>query len=293
SVKKTSSKNKENRVDEHKHTETHNEENRKESSTDVHSKERIRTGEHEGYTENSGIQEQTHTDVDQNKDQNFESKTNKADENDQKQLGREQEHMNDVREEGTRNQGTEKEMTPQGASRSQEGGHGSSGNKEDGNQSKISTIPVVFHVVVSPDFKLNRQTDRLGISFEPRKLGGWENWHEMTIAKSSKDGYFIGEAEIEIPQLLLSQCQKIPYKYQMVLQGEKSVWEEIPKTVFRGKHVNRMFYISSHKLKQIDKWHQYDGIMHKRPDDFKLKGWWKKHVTGSYHKKCLEHDWLL
>jgi len=135
-VKKTSSKNKENRVDEHKHTETHNEENRKESSTDVHSKERIRTGEHEGYTENSGIQEQTHTDVDQNKDQNFESKTNKADENDQKQLGREQEaknkeesnmdkrtkggtdkvnekeHMNDVREEGTRNQGTEKEMTP-------------------------------------------------------------------------------------------------------------------------------------------------------------------------------------
>jgi len=38
-----------------------------------------------------------------------------------------------------------------------------------------------------------------------------------------------------------------------------------------------------------DKWHQYDGIMHKRPDDFKLKGWWKKHVTGSYYKKCLEH----
>ncbi|XP_065591389.1 E3 ubiquitin-protein ligase RNF213 [Cyrtonyx montezumae] len=122
-------------------------------------------------------------------------------------------------------------------------------------------ITVYFHAILSKDFKLNPETDKVFVSSGIFSDDGktWKNICEMSCIKSLEaHGYLIG-GYVTLPKEYVDKL--IPYKYWVSCgEGEHEI---IYKTESKDI-VNRCLCVNSNLINNGE-WHQYDDIVCKKP----------------------------
>ncbi|XP_062387528.1 E3 ubiquitin-protein ligase rnf213-alpha [Sardina pilchardus] len=131
-------------------------------------------------------------------------------------------------------------------------------------------LTIYFHAVLSKDFKLIPQEDRIFIR-AGRKIGNWEsNIVELTVCRDlGEHGYLIAG------ELLTSKTkaasESIPYKY-LVYRQKKGTYEyEHIYKLDAQKMTNRCLFVKPHLLNEEGEWHQYDDIICAEPSKNVLK----------------------
>ncbi|XP_043925567.1 E3 ubiquitin-protein ligase RNF213 [Protopterus annectens] len=127
---------------------------------------------------------------------------------------------------------------------------------------KTEGVTIYFHAVLSKDFKIDIEKDKVVIRSD--KLA--ENWNidvtEMNLSRELGEHGFLIEGQTVVPKELLNQ--NIPYKYY--IKSKNKSYEFIYKCdASEGVHVNRCLRIVSKHLNQGGEWHQYDDIICAQP----------------------------
>uniref|UniRef100_A0A669PUC8 RING-type E3 ubiquitin transferase n=2 Tax=Phasianus colchicus TaxID=9054 RepID=A0A669PUC8_PHACC len=125
-------------------------------------------------------------------------------------------------------------------------------------------VTVYFHAILSKDFKLNPETDKVYVmsgGFFP--TGRWERICEMSCVKHLNEHGYLIEGYTVLPMKNVNK--HIPYKYWISCgKGEFEV-------IYRKQtvdYVNRCLYVD-HQLVSNGEWHQYDDIVCRQPSTMK------------------------
>ncbi|XP_073505879.1 E3 ubiquitin-protein ligase RNF213 isoform X2 [Phyllobates terribilis] len=135
-------------------------------------------------------------------------------------------------------------------------------------------ITIYFHVVVSKDFGLKVNEDKVIVRAENMK--GFTNWKaavcDMHFAKEIKDFGYLYEGHTHVSRDNMDK--KIPYKY--VVQGRGRTEYEYIYCENEDKSViiNRCLFMPSHCLFKGE-WHQYDDVCLRKNESFldRIKFW--------------------
>ncbi|XP_035389185.1 E3 ubiquitin-protein ligase rnf213-alpha-like isoform X2 [Electrophorus electricus] len=145
-------------------------------------------------------------------------------------------------------------------------------------QEEPKDITVIFHAILSKDFKLDPSKDFVTI----RSGSLAENWNKdiltMEITRDLGQNGFIVHGKLQTTKKNVGKF--IPYKYVVNKEGKNknslhTEYEHIYTE--EAKHiVNRCLFIKGTLLTQEGEWHQYDDIICARPPDGmkeKFKSW--------------------
>ncbi|XP_072001709.1 E3 ubiquitin-protein ligase RNF213-like isoform X2 [Engystomops pustulosus] len=182
------------------------------------------------------------------------------------------------------------EETEQNLQQNEEESKGSSNEDIDTNAAAVARerdqknyITIYFHVVVSKDFGLKLDNDKVIVR---GNLEGYKAWKstvcELDRTKEVKDLGFLYEGHTLVSKNNLDKY--IPYKY-VVVRGNGDVhYEYIYCETHEKSHVNRCLHIPSmYALK--GEWHQYDDVCLKKKDSF-LKRF--QHLWTDKYKSICE-----
>eukprot|EP00063_Salmo_salar_P075006 XP_014049841.1 PREDICTED: E3 ubiquitin-protein ligase RNF213-like [Salmo salar] len=131
-------------------------------------------------------------------------------------------------------------------------------------------LTIYFHAVLSKDFKLNPDEDRIFI----RAGGNIGNWKtdtvELTVSKDLGEHGFLVEGSLITSKS--NATMSIPYKYLVYkLKKQKYEYEYIYKLDSNYPTTNRCLFVKSHLLNEEGDWHQYDDIICVEPSKNVLK----------------------
>ncbi|XP_018090579.1 E3 ubiquitin-protein ligase RNF213 isoform X2 [Xenopus laevis] len=125
-------------------------------------------------------------------------------------------------------------------------------------------ITVYFHVIVSKDFKLNTEIDKVVV--RAGKMKEYRDWEdtvcEMNLTRDLKEHGLLYDGCTKIPKGYLDKC--IPYKYVILWNKNAPEYEYIYKKAEDRIIVNRALLINSQYVIQKE-WHQYDDIVCMKP----------------------------
>ncbi|KAJ7989846.1 hypothetical protein DPEC_G00308720 [Dallia pectoralis] len=161
--------------------------------------------------------------------------------------------------------------------------------KDDGSKDKTQDVPppkrisqgkkqvsaserltIYFHAVLSKDFKLNPEDDRIFVR-AGEQFGSWDdNLVELTVSRSlGEHGYLVEGSLITSKS---NTAMSIPYKYIVYKAAkEKYEYEYIYKMDSTHQTTNRCLFVKSHLLNHEGDWHQYDDIICVEPTKNLLK----------------------
>lgn len=122
-----------------------------------------------------------------------------------------------------------------------------------------NNITLYFHVIVSKNFDLNPDEDRVVV--KAGRIEGYEEWSdvlcEMTFLDINDIG-FLYEGRTQISEDNIGMC--IPYKYVIMKASGEEDYEYIHYVHGQDRsHINRCLYIQS-KYIYTGEWHQYDDV---------------------------------
>ncbi|XP_028841461.1 LOW QUALITY PROTEIN: E3 ubiquitin-protein ligase rnf213-alpha-like [Denticeps clupeoides] len=124
-------------------------------------------------------------------------------------------------------------------------------------------LTIYFHAVLSKDFKVSPEEDRIFIR-AGGCLGGWDSdLAEVFISRDlGKDGFLV---EGKFVTTKASASESIPYKYVVYkMKNDEYKYEYIYK-LDSQKTTNRCLFIKPHLLNEEGEWHQYDDIICAEP----------------------------
>ncbi|KAL0993465.1 hypothetical protein UPYG_G00108340 [Umbra pygmaea] len=131
-------------------------------------------------------------------------------------------------------------------------------------------LTIYFHAVLSKDFKLNPDEDRIFI----RAGGSFESWDndlvELSVSRNLGEHGFLVEGNLITSKM--HTAKSIPYKYLVYkAKKEKYEYEYIYKLDSIHPTINRCLFIKSHLLNEEGDWHQYDDIICVEPSKTMMK----------------------
>ncbi|XP_071430029.1 E3 ubiquitin-protein ligase RNF213 isoform X2 [Pithys albifrons albifrons] len=148
--------------------------------------------------------------------------------------------------------------------------------------SRNNGVTVYFHAILSKDFKLNPETQKVFIRAEG--ISPYANWKdnicEMNCTRILEEHGYLIEGTVTLRKEILDKC--IPYKYWVT--GGKGQYEFIYKPPLLSDIVNRCLLIRSTLLNNGE-WHQYDDIVCAKPPF--LKNLWNS-VIGDKNKEVVQ-----
>ncbi|KAM6050451.1 E3 ubiquitin-protein ligase RNF213 isoform 2-T2 [Chlamydotis macqueenii] len=123
-------------------------------------------------------------------------------------------------------------------------------------------VTVYFHAILSKDFKLNPETDKVFI--RAGGISSYAHWRdnvcELHCTKQLEEHGYLIEGTVILAKENINK--HIPYKYWVVCDGGK--YEFIYKRSVANNHVNRCLCIRDNLLSNGE-WHQYDDIVCAEP----------------------------
>uniref|UniRef100_A0A8C5INE1 RING-type E3 ubiquitin transferase n=1 Tax=Junco hyemalis TaxID=40217 RepID=A0A8C5INE1_JUNHY len=136
--------------------------------------------------------------------------------------------------------------------------------------SRTEGVTVYFHAILSKDFKLNPDTDKVFIRAQgiPSYASWKDNICELNCTRDLGEHGYLIEGAVTLSREILDKY--IPYKYWV--SCGKGDYELIYKKSESNHHVNRCLLINRALLNNGE-WHQYDDIVCARPS--KLKNFWQ------------------
>ncbi|KAF2974844.1 hypothetical protein EK904_013645 [Melospiza melodia maxima] len=139
-------------------------------------------------------------------------------------------------------------------------------NIKESSVSRTEGVTVYFHAILSKDFKLNPDTDKVFI--RAQGIPAYANWKdnicELNCTRSLGEHGYLIEGTVTLSREILDKY--IPYKYWV--SCGKGDYEFIYKKSESNQHVNRCLLINKALLNNGE-WHQYDDIVCARPSKFK------------------------
>ncbi|XP_077384207.1 E3 ubiquitin-protein ligase rnf213-alpha-like isoform X2 [Festucalex cinctus] len=124
-------------------------------------------------------------------------------------------------------------------------------------------LSIYFHAILSKDFKLDLNEDRIFIKAGP-PLATWEdNLLELNVTRDLNDHGFLVEGSV-VTKKMDTESVSIPYKYVVFRKG-KYEYEHIYKQYSDHRKINRCLFVKSHLLNEDGDWHQYDDIVCVKP----------------------------
>ncbi|XP_010872579.2 E3 ubiquitin-protein ligase rnf213-alpha isoform X2 [Esox lucius] len=137
-------------------------------------------------------------------------------------------------------------------------------------ESASERLTIYFHAVLSKDFKLNPDEDRIFI----RAGGSFGNWEEnvveLTVSRNLGDHGFLVEGSLNSSKS--HTAVSIPYKYIVYKAAKnKYEYEYIYKLDSTPHTTNRCLFVKSHLLNEEGDWHQYDDIICVEPSKNMMK----------------------
>ncbi|KAM9474594.1 E3 ubiquitin-protein ligase rnf213-alpha-like [Salvelinus alpinus] len=131
-------------------------------------------------------------------------------------------------------------------------------------------LTIYFHAVLSKDFKLNPDEDRIFIR-AGGNIGNWDtNSVELTVSKNLGEHGFLVEGSLTTTKS--NATVSIPYKYLVYKhKKQKYEFEYIYKLDSTYPTTNRCLFVKSHLLNEEGDWHQYDDIICVEPSKNVLK----------------------
>ncbi|KAG9491250.1 hypothetical protein GDO78_006558, partial [Eleutherodactylus coqui] len=156
-----------------------------------------------------------------------------------------------------------------------------------------NNIAVYFHVIVSKDFGLNMNEDKVIV--KAGNVKGYKDWGsvvcEMHCTKEFKDFGFLYEGHTSISKDNLNKS--IPYKYVVQSNG-KEEYEHISCKTEDGAYINRCLFIPLQYVYKGD-WHQYDDVCLKKNDGLikKILNYMKDENKSMCHAKRKAGEIML
>eukprot|EP00063_Salmo_salar_P083286 XP_014058121.1 PREDICTED: E3 ubiquitin-protein ligase RNF213-like isoform X2 [Salmo salar] len=131
-------------------------------------------------------------------------------------------------------------------------------------------LTIYFHAVLSKDFKLNPDEDRIFIR-AGGNIGNWDtNSVELTMSKDLGEHGFLVEGSLTTTKS--NATVSIPYKYLVYKhKKQKYEFEYIYNLDSNYPTTNRCLFVNSHLLNEEGDWHQYDDIICVEPSKNMLK----------------------
>ncbi|KAL3881514.1 hypothetical protein ACJMK2_027946, partial [Sinanodonta woodiana] len=150
------------------------------------------------------------------------------------------------------------------------GRNGSKITRNDNRGKRTHEVSVYFHALLSPEFDL-KPADAVVIRFGDDRLGGWKcDEHKVTVVRHKEDDYLELKIVLNIPKdiILRTDDKRLQYKY-LVIKDEadkdhKYLWEKYDARF--KENANRRIFLGD-KKKNIDEWHQYDGVVNPKPEE--------------------------
>uniref|UniRef100_A0A8C3MIP0 RING-type E3 ubiquitin transferase n=1 Tax=Geospiza parvula TaxID=87175 RepID=A0A8C3MIP0_GEOPR len=139
-------------------------------------------------------------------------------------------------------------------------------NIKESSVSRTEGVTVYFHAILSKDFKLNPNTDKVFIRAQgiPSYSDWKDNICELNCTRNLREHGYLIEGTVTLSRKILDEY--IPYKYWV--SCGKGEYEFIYKNSESNQHVNRCLLINRALLNNGE-WHQYDDIVCARPSKFK------------------------
>ncbi|KAM3660653.1 E3 ubiquitin-protein ligase RNF213 [Ammospiza maritima maritima] len=139
-------------------------------------------------------------------------------------------------------------------------------NIKESSVSRTEGVTVYFHAILSKDFKLNPDTDKVFIRAQgiPSYASWKDNICELNCTRNLGEHGYLIEGAVTLSREILDKY--IPYKYWV--SCGKGDYEFIYKKSESNQHVNRCLLIYRDLLNNGE-WHQYDDIVCARPSKFK------------------------
>uniref|UniRef100_A0A674GZS2 RING-type E3 ubiquitin transferase n=1 Tax=Taeniopygia guttata TaxID=59729 RepID=A0A674GZS2_TAEGU len=140
-------------------------------------------------------------------------------------------------------------------------------------------VTVYFHAILSKDFKLNPDTDKVFIRAQgiPSYTSWKDNICELNCTRHLGEHGYLIEGAVTLSREILDQY--IPYKYWVTCG--KGEYEFIYKNSESNQPVNRCLLINKNLLNNGE-WHQYDDIVCAKPSKF------KKYFTFNKNEEVVE-----
>ncbi|XP_045076975.1 E3 ubiquitin-protein ligase rnf213-alpha-like isoform X2 [Coregonus clupeaformis] len=131
-------------------------------------------------------------------------------------------------------------------------------------------LTIYFHAVLSKDFKLNPDEDRIFIR-AGGNIGTWDKDSvELTVSRNLGEHGFLVEGSLITSKS--NATVSIPYKYLVYKhKKQKYEYEYIYKLDSTHPTTNRCLFVKSHLLNEEGDWHQYDDIICVEPSKNMLK----------------------
>ncbi|CAB1350132.1 unnamed protein product, partial [Coregonus sp. 'balchen'] len=131
-------------------------------------------------------------------------------------------------------------------------------------------LTIYFHAVLSKDFKLNPDEDRIFIR-AGGNIGTWDkDTVELTVSRNLGEHGFLVEGSLITSKS--NATVSIPYKYLVYKnKKQKYEYEYIYKLDSTHPTTNRCLFVKSHLLNEEGDWHQYDDIICVEPSKNMLK----------------------
>ncbi|XP_051491080.1 E3 ubiquitin-protein ligase RNF213 isoform X2 [Apus apus] len=164
----------------------------------------------------------------------------------------------------------------------QPGNQGPVNKTKESSVSQSDGVRVCFHAILSKDFKIDPETEKVFIRAEGISpyADMKDNICELTCTKCLGEHGYLIEGTVTLAKKYVDKY--ISYKY-WVASG-KGDYEFIYKRPVAKKHVNRCLYIREELLNNGE-WHQYDDIVCAKPSAWKI--FWNTFV-GNKNKDVVE-----
>ncbi|XP_078674105.1 E3 ubiquitin-protein ligase rnf213-alpha-like isoform X2 [Branchiostoma floridae x Branchiostoma belcheri] len=157
-----------------------------------------------------------------------------------------------------------------------------------------STMTLHFHVLVSPDFKMNPKVDQVHVRSDIVDWNDWKSLAVLEITRHLKDDYLVAEGKCTVNPARVSN-KYISFKYVVVRQDNKMSWEFIHYNM-SGVMVNRYFRLSAEDCQSGAEVHLYNDVMQVErglTDKFKsFIGWSSVEKKVTHDRRIAAQAWL-
>eukprot|EP00058_Branchiostoma_floridae_P013669 XP_002599157.1 hypothetical protein BRAFLDRAFT_68766 [Branchiostoma floridae] len=155
-----------------------------------------------------------------------------------------------------------------------------------------STMTLHFHVLVSPDFKMKPDVERVHVRSD---IVDWKSLAVLEITRHLKDGFLVAEGKCSI-NLKRVNNRFVSFKYAVVKENGDVKWEFIHYSMGGGVIVNRCFKLLPEQCQAGGDVHLYNDAMQVelgRLDKFKsLIGWTSVEEKVAHDRRIAVQAWL-
>ncbi|XP_066291012.1 E3 ubiquitin-protein ligase RNF213-like isoform X3 [Branchiostoma lanceolatum] len=156
-----------------------------------------------------------------------------------------------------------------------------------------ATMTLHFHVLVSPDFKMKPDVERVHVRSD---IVEWKSLAVLEITRDLKDGYLVAEGKCSVNLKRVSNNKYVSFKYAVVNQEGKVKWEFIHYNMGGGVIVNRCFKLSPEECQAGAEVHLYNDAMQVErglKDKFKsFIGWSSVEEKVAHDRQVAVQAWL-